>query len=222
MADILDNKTSFSIVLGCDGCGKTTWRRADRDALAKVHIDLNSIAEGIGNWDSEASRTEARQIGENRIRNALAEHAAHGVKSTYSGERGVNQVDEARSRGYRIHCHQLSIDSPQANIERISQRVRERMGHRVDPKLIPTRWRDSLSNLRKTVDWLDELTIFDNSAQYDLGGQDPPRFAFFECGRVSMLVAEHLRPLWFRHWHGGWKDRQISLESQERKRRKAQ
>ncbi len=221
VADILDNKTSFTIVMGCDGCGKTTWKRANRDALAAVHIDLDSIAEGIGNWDSEASRTEALQIGEDRIRKAIVEHAAYGVESAYSGERGVNQVDEARSQGYRIHGHYLSTDSPQVNIERINQRVRERMGHRVNPDLIPTRWRYSLSNLRKTVDWFDELTIYDNSAEYDLGCEDPPRLAFFERGRVSMIVAEELRPEWFRRWYAGWEDRQMSLERQERKQKKA-
>ena len=96
------------------------------------------------------------------------------------------------------------------------------MGHRVNPELIPTRWRYSLSNLRKTVAWFDELTIYDNSAEYDLGCQDPPRLAFFEFGRVSTLVAEELRPVWFRHCYAGWQDRQISLERQERKRTKAQ
>ena len=207
--------------MGCNGCGKTTWKRANRDSLAEVHIDLDSIAEGIGNWDSESSRAEALRIGEDRIRRAIEEHAAYGVESTYSGERGVNQVNEARLHGYRIHGHYLGTDSPQVNIDRISQRVRERMGHRVDPELIPTRWHYSLSNLRKTVEWFDELTIYDNSGEYDLGCQDPPRLAFFECGRVSMVVAEELRPVWFSDWYAGWEERRKSLERQDRKRKRA-
>ena len=221
LADILDNKPSFTIVMGCDGCGKTTWKRANCDALAEVHIDLDSIAEGIGNWDSEASRIEALRIGEDRIKRAITEHAAYGVESTYSGERGVNQVNDARSHGYRIQGHYLGKNSPQVNIDRINQRVQERMGHRVDPALIPTRWRYSLSNLRKTVELFDELTIYDNSEAYDLGCQDPPRLAFFECGRASMLVGDELRPEWFKAWYTGWEHRRKEIERQERKRNRA-
>ena len=206
--------------MGCSGCGKTTWKRANRDALAEVHIDLDSIAEGLGNWDSEISRIDALRIGEERIRKSIAEHTAYGVENTYSGERGVNQVSDARSNGYRIHGHYLGTDSPQVNIDRIRRRVQERMGHDVDPGLVPTRWRYSLSNLRKTVGWFDELTIYDNSGEYDLGCQDPPRLAFFEHGHVSMLIAEAQRPEWFRNWYSGWEDRQISLDRQARKRTK--
>ena len=206
--------------MGCNGSGKTTWKRANRVALAEVHIDLDSIAEGIGNWDSEASRAEALQIGEDRIKQAIAEHAPYGVESTYSGERGVNQVNEARSHGYRIHGHFLGTASPQVNVERIRKRVQQRLGHRVDPELIPTRWSYALSNLRKTADLFDELTIYDNSADYDLGCQDPPRLAFFERGHVSILVAEERCPEWFKNWYAGWEDRLMSLERQERKRRK--
>lgn len=221
MADILDNKPVFTIVMGCNGCGKTTWKRANRDALADVHIDLDSIADGLGNWDNEASRIEALRIGEERIARAIAEHAAYGVESDYSGERGVNQVSEAKSNGYRIHGHYLGTSTPEVNIERISRRVRERLGHRVDPELIPTRWRYSLSNLRRTVELFDELTVYDNSDEYDLSWQDPPSLAFFERGRISMLVRSELRPDWFQEWYAGWEHRRMEMERQERKRKRA-
>ncbi len=221
LADILDNKTPFTIVMGCNGCGKTTWKRANRDALAEVHIDLDSIADGIGNWDSEASRIEALEIGEERIRRAIKDHKPYGVESTYSGERGVGQVNEARSHGYRIHGHYLGTYAPEVNIHRIAQRTRDRTGHQVDPELIPTRWRYSLSNLRRTVELFDELTIYDNSEEYDLGCQDPPRLAFFQSGRVINLISHELRPKWFSDWYAGWEHRRMALERQERKARKS-
>ena len=180
--------------MGCDGCGKTTWKRANREALAEVHIELDSIAEGIGNWDSEANREEALKIGEERIRRAIKDHKPYGLESTYSGKRGVSQVNEARSHGYRIHGHYLGTNSPQVNIARIAERTRERTGYQVDPEVIPIRWRDSLSNLQQTVEWFDELTIYDNSGEYDLGCQDPSRLAFFQSGLVIHVISDELRP----------------------------
>ena len=205
--------------MGCNGCGKTTWKRANREALAEIYIELDSIAEGIGNWDSEASRKEALEIGEERMRRAIAEHKPYGVESTYSGERGVSQVNDARLHGYRIHGHYLGTNSPQVNIERIAQRTRARTGHQVDPQVIPTRWRYSLSNLRRTVELFDELTIYDNSEVYDLGCQDPPRLAFFQSGLVSNLISTGLRPKWFQDWYASWEHRRMALERQERTER---
>jgi len=221
MGDILDNKPPFTIVMGCNGCGKTTWKRANRDALAEVHIDLDSIADGVGNWDSEASRIEAFTVGEALIQRCLSERQPYGVESTYSGERGVNQVNEAKTHGFRIHGHYLGTYSPQINIDRIEQRVQARTGHRVNPELIPTRWRYSLSNLRKTIELFNELTIYDNSADYDLGCQDPPRLAFFQNGLSTLLVKKSQSPEWFKTWYTGWEQRQTESKRQDRRREKA-
>ena len=220
MGDILDNKPVFTIVMGCNGCGKTAWKRANRDALADVHIDLDSIADGIGNWDSDTSRITALRYAETKIAQTIATGKAYGVESTYSGERGINQVGEALANGYRIHGHYLGTNSPQINISRIAQRVRDRTGHQVDPEVVPTRWRYSLSNLRKTTDLFDELTIYDNSEEYDLGCQDPLRLAFFERGKLSRVVSVDLRLEWFQHWLSGWEHRQMQLERKERKKKK--
>lgn len=220
MADILDDKPVFIIVMGCNGCGKTTWKRANRDILTPVYIDFDSIAEGVGSWDSERSREEALFIGERRLQRALSERVSYGVESTYSGERGVNQVIEAKDNDYRIQGYYLATQSPDINIARIKKRVTERTGHHLDPDQIPNRWEWSLSNLRKTVDLFDELTIFDNSAEYDFGYQNPPTLAFFERGRVSRMPRHESVPDWFKEWFVQWERRQKALERVAEKQEK--
>ena len=222
MGDILDNKPPFTIIMGCDGCGKTIWKRANREALATIHIDLDSIADGIGNWDDEECRDEALRFSEAKIAECLREHQPYGVESTYSGPRGPKQVTLAKQHGYRIHGYYLGTSSPEINIERINQRVRERTGHWVDPKSIPNRWAFSLSNLKKTVELFDELTIYDNSLDYNLGVEEPPTMAFFERGYGMLLVKDNEIPEWFSQWHTGWEARKYELNRAARKKKKGQ
>ena len=55
MADWPDDPPLFVMVMGCSGCGKSSWKRYHRDDLPPDYLDLDSIAEGLGSWDSEAA-----------------------------------------------------------------------------------------------------------------------------------------------------------------------
>lgn len=219
MGDIPDNRPVFTILMGCDGSGKTAWKRANREALPTKYIDMESIADGLGDWDDDVPRAEALEIAEGKIESALADRQSYGIESTFSGVRGVNQLLEAKKNNFRLLGYYFGTTDPKINIERIEKRVRLQLGLRVDPTLIPRRWGHSLSNLRKHAADFAELVIFDNSLEYDLRFEDPKQLVFFEYGRPTNLIVKADRPEWFKAWFSSWEARQESLERFEWKRK---
>ena len=204
--------------MGCNGSGKTVWKRANWQSLPDVYIDMDSIADGIGSWNNPKSRDEAMVVAEERIKRAIRECDSYGVESTFSGERGVNQLEEANKNDYRLLGHYFGTASPEINIARIKKRVSQQTGHQVALELIENRWRYSLSNLRKNAEKFDELTIYDNSDELDLRYTDPPRLVMFEMGRAKILTKDLGDHLWFQTWMESWEERKKSLDRMAQKK----
>ena len=167
MADQLDNRPVFTIVMGCNGAGKSAWKRANYDLLPARYFDQDSIAGGIGDWNSEDARKRTRVIVDREIAAAIDERADFGIESTYSGRPGRELVQRVKEQGYRVEGVYIGTASPEINVERIRHRVAVHAGHYVDPQRIPERYRYSLSNLRRTAEQFDDLLMVDNSAHDD-------------------------------------------------------
>ena len=163
MADQLDNRPVFTIVMGCNGAGKSAWKRDNWDRLPNPYFDQDSIAGGVGDWNSDASRTRTRKIVDEQIAEAIAGRKNFGIESTYSGLPGRNMVERMKRAGYKIEGVYIGTESPAINTERVEHRVAANTGHWVDPQQLPQRYGFSLSNLRKTAEQFDELEIVDNS-----------------------------------------------------------
>lgn len=164
MGDQLDNRPVFTIVMGCNGAGKSAWKRENWDRLPNPYFDQDSIAGGVGDWNSEASRERTRAFVDTEIAKTMAAREDFGIESTYSGSPGREMVELVRKAGYRVEGVYLGTASPTINTERVEHRVAANTGHWIDVKRLPQRHGFSLSNLRKTAEQFDELEIFDNSA----------------------------------------------------------
>ena len=163
MADQLDNRPVFTIVMGCNGAGKSAWKRENWDRLPNPYFDQDSIAGGVGDWNSETSRERTRAIVDAEVAKTMAAREDFGIESTYSGSPGRAMVERVREAGYRVEGVYLGTASPAINAERVEHRVAANTGHWTDVKRLPQRHGFSLSNLRKTAEQFDELEIFDNS-----------------------------------------------------------
>lgn len=184
MADQLDDRPVFTIVMGCNGAGKSAWKRGHYDLLPERYFDQDSVAGGIGDWNSESARARTRAIVDAEVAEAMAGRLDFGIESTYSGRPGREMVDRVRRAGYRIEGVYIGTAEPAINIERIARRVRDNTGHRVDPARIPERYRYSLSNLRRTAEVFDELVMVDNSAHDERGVSRPVEQCVLERGAV--------------------------------------
>ncbi len=200
MADQLDNRPVFTIVMGCNGVGKSAWKRHNYDLLPDRYYDQDSIAGGIGDWNSEHARIRTAKIVEAEIAEAIKTGESFGIESTYSGRPGRTRVEQAKQAGYRIEGIYFGTETPDINIKRIARRVREGTGHRVDSKRVSERYRWSLSNLRRTADWFDQLELFDNSHDDPLGIPQPIEQCYLENGVVISRCAANKMTAWCSDW----------------------
>ena len=200
MADQLDNRPVFTIVMGCNGSGKSAWKRANQERLPERYFDKDSVANGIGGWDTPDARRRTDEYVDAEIDKSLAEGLNFGIESTYSGRPGRELVARAVNAGYRIEGIYIGTAGPEINIERIRTRVENQTGHHVDAKRVPDRYRHSLHNLRQTADQFDELTIVDNSPERDRGIPDPTTELVLEQGRTTYEAANP--PTWVATWKG--------------------
>jgi len=198
MSDQPDDRPVFTIVMGCNGVGKSVWKRANYDRLPNRYFDQDSVAGGIGDWNSESARERTREIVDAEIDKAIRDRYDFGVESTCSGRPGAALMERARKAGYRIEGIYLGTDSPEINAERVDHRVRTDTGHRVDTRRLPERYKYSLSNLRKTGDQFDQLEILDNSAHNTDRRATPTEQLVLENG-VLRWQADELRG-WCAEW----------------------
>ena len=198
MADQLDNRPVFTIVMGCNGAGKSAWKRDNYDRLPARYFDQDSVAGGIGDWNSEEAHERTRQIVDAEVAKAIEGRNDFGIESTYSGTPGRAMVKRAKEVGYRIEGVYIGTDSPEINAERIRYRVSANTGHHVDLDRLPQRHGFSLSNLRKTAEQFDTLEIMDNSSHRPNRIPEPTEQLVLERGTVTSR-AKDLRP-WCEKW----------------------
>lgn len=216
MADQLDNRPVFTIVMGCNGAGKSAWKRANQDRLPERYFDKDSIADGIGGWDTADARERTDAYVNAEIDKALDERRNFGIESTYSGRPGRALVERALEAGYRLEGVYIGTQTPDINNERIRRRVEQQTGHWIDPRQVPDRYRHSLHNLRQTAHRFDELTIVDNSTEFARGVPEPKTELVLEKGRP---VYEAGNPnAWVTDWRRRFDQTRESRERTERKR----
>ncbi len=164
MSELIDPRPVFTIVMGCNGVGKSAWKRGNYDLLPDRYFDQDSIAGGIGDWNSLEARSRTQVYVDGQIAESIDKRLDFGTESTYSGLPGQTLVERVVQAGYRAEGIYLGTADPAINVERIRYRVFARTGHAVAPERIPARWKHSLANLRRTVEKFDLLRIFDNSS----------------------------------------------------------
>ena len=215
MSELLDPRPVFTIVMGCNGVGKSAWKRKNYDLLPARYYDQDSIAGGLGDWNSEEARDRTRVIVDAQIDESIRERLNFGMESTYSGLPGPDMVERVIRAGYRVEGLYLGTADPRINIERIEHRVFAGTGHAVDPNRVPDRWKHSLSNLRRTAERFDLLRLFDNSEHDDFHLPRPVEQCRLEQGRGSWQVAEPTA--WCVNWLQGLAQRQADLRRREAK-----
>lgn len=214
----------FTIVMGCNGSGKSAWKRANYDRLPDRYFDQDSIAGGIGDWDSEDARQRTRRYVDEEVGAAIEARVSFGIESTYSGRPGREMVGRMQASDYRIEGIYLGTESPEINVARIERRVLEHTGHRVDPVRVPERYRYSLSNLRRTVEHFDQLEVLDNSRSDALGMPQPVEQCFLERGEIVSRLPASEMVAWCSTWLRGVEQARAEKQrlAERRQRREAQ
>ena len=203
MADKLEQHPVFTIVMGCSGAGKTAWKRHNYSVLPAWFFDPDSFAGGIGDWNSADAHRRTWEHFDAEISAAILARVSFGIERTYAGRRDLDIVARLRAADYRIEGIYIGTASPEINVERIERRVLRNTGHRVDPALVPARYRDSLSNLSRTVEWFDQLNLLDNSRDDPPANLRPVEQCRLERGEVVSRLESGDMAEWCAGWLAG-------------------
>ena len=196
MAELIDPRPKLVLVMGCNGSGKSAWKRANYDRLPERYFDQDSIAGGIGDWNDERTRARTGEHVREWVDECFAGKLDFGFESTFSGRPGPALLDRALGDGYRVEGYYLGTRSPEINASRIDYRVLSNTGHYIDPRRLPERYRWSLSNLRQRLGDFDVVEVVDNSEEAVDRIPAPVVQFVAERGEVKMRLPEEGMAAW--------------------------
>ena len=182
------------IVIGANGAGKTTWCRRHGELLPEHFYNADTIAEGLGGWNSPAHQRAARDLIDKQVESHLTHKEDFGFESTYSGRSRPAIIERAGALGYCTTAIFLGTLRPEINIQRVAARVATRTGHQVPTAEIRRRWAACPANLAHTAHAVHCIHMLDNS------GPTTRRVSLIQNGRETARTAT--MPEWARELSG--------------------
>jgi predicted ABC-type ATPase len=101
----------------------------------------------------------------------------------------IDEVIEAKNKGFKTYLYFICIDDPEINISRVENRV-QKGGHYVESDRIRKRYYETLKNLIGMVEQSDKCYFFDNSNEFKL-------ISKISEGGLELLVNTEDLPNWF-------------------------
>lgn len=178
----------FWIVAGPNGSGKTTLVQSGAidQTLGSdlIHLNADDLTRDILAAEPDAADANLRAA--IQIDRQVARFVEHGVsflvETVLSSDKYLDDIDRARTLGYRVGLIYVCLPTPEASIERVALR-RVRGGHDVPAERIRARWYRSIANLGRIAPLAHRLYVFDNAA--DTG---PVLIAEGSLGRIALLT----------------------------------
>ena len=163
------NKPQLWIVAGPNGSGKSTLVEIYSKYLTKINfINPDEIARQIEpNNPTHPSLVTQLQAGKQAIllqKQYLKARQSFRIETTFSGNREINLMKEAKELGYKVNLIFVGLNDPKYNLDRVNERV-NKGGHFVSPEDIVRRYSKSFDNLNNNYKLADRLYLFDNNSK---------------------------------------------------------
>jgi predicted ABC-type ATPase len=154
------------VLAGANGAGKTTFASEFLPDFVKCREFLNAdlMAAGLSPFAPETQNLRAGRLLLERVGELAKERADFGFETTLSGRTHINLLSRMKADGYRVMLFFLWLQSAEAAVTRVSNRVREG-GHNVPAEDIRRRYVLGVRNLfqlyRPILDswWLYDATF---------------------------------------------------------------
>ena len=134
------DETTLLLIGGCNGAGKSTLARKLLPEYGITRfLNADEIARGLSPLDSTATALKAGRLLINEARELIDGKSSFALESTLSGKGHARLLESAKTAGFRIVLHYVSIESADQAIERGRLRV-GLGGHQVPPEDIRRRF----------------------------------------------------------------------------------
>jgi predicted ABC-type ATPase len=158
------------VLAGVNGAGKSSVVGATIRDKGGEYYNPDEAARTIMAANPGLGQTEANAAAWEQGRRLLQRAIDEGLDFTFETTLGGNTMPallaEAATRGIEVRLFFVGLDSAEAHIERVRQRVRAG-GHDIPEDAIRRRYRHSRINLIKLLPALTELRMYDNTATAD-------------------------------------------------------
>lgn len=151
------------IIAGPNGSGKTTLTRRHLVGRLPV-INPDEIAKTL-NPERPEDWKVAFQAGRQAValqQKHLSERRTFAVETTFSGNRELALMRDAKAAGYKVNLVFVCTNAPRISIGRIANRVADG-GHYVPGSDVMRRYQRSLANLPEGLALADRAWLLDNS-----------------------------------------------------------
>jgi len=138
---------TVAVLAGINGAGKTT---ASRDILTNVlripvFVNADAIARGLNAFNVDSEAAKAGRVMLEHLRELAVARRSFAFETTLSGRTYASWLASLRATGDEVQLLYYWLDSAEAAINRVAERVRSG-GHHVPDETIRRRYRLSVQN----------------------------------------------------------------------------
>lgn len=168
------------VFAGVNGVGKSTfyhsglWRFPGMpDKIERINPD-EILLHQKGSSDSAADQLKAGREALSRIEACLEAKRSFNQETTLSSHTAMKTIKRAKELGYRVLLYYVGVQNETIALKRIAHR-KEIGGHNIDEHLVRRRFKSSLKNFSRVLDYCDQATVLDNTenfrviAQWEMG-----------------------------------------------------
>ena len=151
------------VLAGGNGAGKTTFYDKMLGPLDVAFINADIIAREIFPDNPEANSYKAAKLAEEMRKEQLSKGKSFCFETVFSHPSKIDFIAQAKALGYEITLIIIHIQSPELNLARIDERVKEG-GHNVPSDKVKSRIPRTLENVKKAIPLCDRVWVLDNSS----------------------------------------------------------
>lgn len=157
-------------IAGPNGAGKTTFAREflPVDAGCPVFVNADLIAAGLAPFAPETAAVQAGRLMLEEMARHFAARESFAFETTLAGRGYLRHIRAWQAAGYRVKLIFLQLDSPEAAIARVAQRVRQG-GHHIPEATIRRRFAAGSRNFERLyAPLVDAWALYDNTGPQPL------------------------------------------------------
>ena len=156
------------VIAGPNGAGKTTFAREflPLDAGCPVFVNADLIAAGLAPFAPETAAVQAGRLMLHELARHFAARESFAFETTLAGRGYAHHIRMWQAAGSRVKVVCLQLDSPEAAISRVAQRVRQG-GHHIPEDTIRRRFAAGRENFHRLyAPLVDAWALYDNTGRH--------------------------------------------------------
>jgi predicted ABC-type ATPase len=186
---------TITVLAGTNGAGKSSIGgarlEAARTPLYNPDVETQALIAVNPGMTLDEANAAAWRIGKERLEAAIAKRHRFNLETTLGGTTIARLLAKAHDNGLRLRIWYCGLSDAELHIARVRARVR-RGGHDIPVAKVRERYDASRNNLCSMLPSLDELMLYDNSAEADPGSgklPQPIQLLHFRDGQILSRVS---------------------------------